>query len=518
MASSINEICVEVDDIREIFRQICPYIIRQWKEVCRKLGIQELELAQLEAHEYHASKAHLAFKGLSLWYEHVGKSATKDKLVSALKQCGLHRAEEEIERLELRTLKVSPSNIRPSSRQPSASKRRPGTGHREPNGCISRPPSRTGSANSQPRRGHSSKGRQPYSNRGVNSCEMCFKISVTNIDPLNEAAGVWREKLKEMTETFYEAILVNTEVHMRALENALNIREISVTDIQAGSLLVRLKLLTLGALESFNQMYKTRRLLAICQNVFITENALKTTGAKNVGIKVELSTEVLDHCREFFLSRKFKESVHPTDTLPPPSFESYPCLESSIDDYTRINSVFNEKWRATILQDVQRIQERSTNFDETMDEYIRILNIIMPKGKEEINSLSELLQLYTYLNKTHGVSSGVRLDLFREYLMIVNSIRLTVDEVKAKLQTTVQRVHGSDDMDDLSIVQCLVDDLEHMLQPDTIFEEDFSAMNRTINPSEKQFSKLVCFIPLLLERLSTVLFTLSPSVHEPVSE
>lgn len=161
--------------------------------------------------------------------------------------------------------------------------------------------------------------------------EMCLKISVTNIDPLNEAAGVWREKLKEMTETFYEAILVNTEVHMRALENALNIREISVTDIQAGSLLVRLKLLTLGALESFNQMYKTRRLLAICQNVFITENALKTTGAKNVGIKVELSTEVLDHCREFFLSRKFKESVHPTDTLPPPSFESYPCLESSID-------------------------------------------------------------------------------------------------------------------------------------------------------------------------------------------
>lgn len=43
---------------------------------------------------------------------------------------------EEIERLELRTLKVSPSTIRPSSRQPSASKRRPGTGHREPNGNI----------------------------------------------------------------------------------------------------------------------------------------------------------------------------------------------------------------------------------------------------------------------------------------------------------------------------------------------------------------------------------------------
>ena len=42
---------------------------------------------------YHSSKAHLAFKALCLWYDHVGKSATKEKLVSALKQCGLHRAE-----------------------------------------------------------------------------------------------------------------------------------------------------------------------------------------------------------------------------------------------------------------------------------------------------------------------------------------------------------------------------------------------------------------------------------------
>ena len=74
-------------------RQVSPYIIRQWREVCLKLGLQELELVQLEMNGYHSSKAHLAFKALCLWYDHVGKSATKEKLMSALKQCGLHRAE-----------------------------------------------------------------------------------------------------------------------------------------------------------------------------------------------------------------------------------------------------------------------------------------------------------------------------------------------------------------------------------------------------------------------------------------
>jgi hypothetical protein len=35
----------------------------------------------------------------------------------------------------------------------------------------------------------------------------------------------------------------------------------------------------------------------------------------------------------------------------------------------------------------------------------------MPKDKKQIQSLSDLLQLYSYLNKTYGVSSGVRVDL-----------------------------------------------------------------------------------------------------------
>lgn len=141
----------------------------------------------------------------------------------------------------------------------------------------------------------------------------------------------------------------------------------------------------------------------------------------------------------------------------------------------------------------------------------------MPKGQDHIVSLAELLDLYTYLNKTRAVSSGVRVDLFREYLMIVNSIRLITEEIESKLDTllNIDKNLPPDEADDgCSIVQCLVDDLRQMLQPDTIFEEDLSVLNRKISPSEKPFSNLICFIPLLLEKLSTVMSTMTPPAKE----
>jgi hypothetical protein len=181
-----------------------------------------------------------------------------------------------------------------------------------------------------------------------------------------------------------------------------------------------------------------------------------------------------------------------------------------------MHDVFNEKWRNRMMEDVQRIEERSAEFNDTMDEYLRTLNIIMPKDKKQIQSLSDLLQLYSYLNKTYGVSSGVRVDLFREYLLIVNSIRLIVEEIQTKLLNTVESDNSfGDDVDNFSVVKCLVDDLQLMLQVETNFEEDLSALNRKISPSEKPFTGLICFIPLLLAKLSTVLFTLTPTVHEP---
>lgn len=180
------------------------------------------------------------------------------------------------------------------------------------------------------------------------------------------------------------------------------------------------------------------------------------------------------------------------------------------------DGLLTEVWRNQISDEILKIKERSVNFDETMYDFIRTLNIIMPKGQDHIVSLAELLELYTYLNKTRAVSTGVRVDLFREFLMIVNSIRLVVEDIEKKLTTqNFSTNHLTDEVDDdCSIVQCLVDDLQQMLKPGAVFEEDLSVLNRKISPSEKPFSNLICYVPLLLEKLSTVMSTLSPPVHD----
>lgn len=79
-------------DFREIIRKVSPYIVRQWKEVCRDLGVPEVDLLHLEKASYSTKLSNLAFRGLCLWYEQNGKLATKEQLISALKRNGLRRA------------------------------------------------------------------------------------------------------------------------------------------------------------------------------------------------------------------------------------------------------------------------------------------------------------------------------------------------------------------------------------------------------------------------------------------
>lgn len=82
-----------ISDIREILRRVSPYIVRQWKEVCRELGVPETELLEIETTSYSKKVSTLAYRGLCLWFEQMGKLATKEKLISVLKKNGLRRAE-----------------------------------------------------------------------------------------------------------------------------------------------------------------------------------------------------------------------------------------------------------------------------------------------------------------------------------------------------------------------------------------------------------------------------------------
>ncbi|XP_061175568.1 uncharacterized protein LOC133184495 [Saccostrea echinata] len=495
---------VEVEDFRDILLRVSPYIVRQWKEVCRDLGVPEMDLFHLEKASYSTKLSNLAYRGLCLWYERIGKAATKDKLISALKRNGLRRAEEEVESINLKQLIVRPSSSLPISTRVQSAKRKKSTGA---------PPSlqrlRSGSAKSARIRA----AKQKYKKEDK-SCNLSLRIRVAQIAAQEEINGYWREKCRDLCESFYSLVLDNCEDYILGLEKTIDMTEVVVNDVRKDSVIfASVQFGTLGALESINQMYKSKRLNSICQAVFVNEQTLKYLGVKSLTLDVSIDSNEIEECRDCLLSRKFRESTvfHPTDTLTDPNTE-----EPNVD---RIPELKGKKKRSNIdlseckkrfTTKLEKLKHRYAVFDEHINEFLRTLQIVLPKGEESISNLAGVIRLLSYLLSTEGVGSGVRTDLLREYLAIVNNIRLFVENFRGECDELLSDSETEDMDSDYGgkIVKCLLDNVEDMLQIDHLFEEDTSVLDRKLNTYEQTFCGMLCYIPLLFEKLSTVLHTL----------
>ncbi|KAK3090318.1 hypothetical protein FSP39_010918 [Pinctada imbricata] len=407
----------------------------------------------------------------------------------------LHEFQQEIENVELSRLMVSAvSPRRPMSSRVLSAKRKAAMRDNK-NGYSSRPGSRN---NIRVTRVKSSKRKR--NTEEIKPCEINIAVSISQIIPQKELTGNWGEEMANLTEQFYKFITENCHFFIERLENALEIREITVSEIRKGSLIINCQCWSLGALESLNQIYRSKRLHAICQNVFVTGSVLGLLAAKDISLMVLINTDSFDSAREMFLSRKFRECniIHPADLLEPPSDD--PVLEFTGKDGFDLQ--------------LDRICKRHKDFEAQTKDFLRTINIILPKGKKTISSLKELIQLHTYLCGTETVSSGVRSDLVREFLAIVNNIRLLTCELSAhvqKSQTSVSSIRTSVSSGinghnpGVSLKKWLLSDIEDMLSPEYVFEEDISTLNRKLSSSEKLFTGLLCYIPLLFVKLQTVL-------------
>lgn len=163
---------------------------------------------------------------------------------------------------------------------------------------------------------------------------------------------------------------------------------------------------------------------------------------------------------------------------------------------------------------LENLKHRYGVFEEHIDEFLRTLQIILPKGQGSIKNLASVIGLHSYLLSTEGVGSGVRTDLVREYLAIVNNIRLFVENFREECDELLSD-SDTNDMDSGNsgkIVRCLLENVEDMLQIEQEFEEDTTVLDRKLSSYEQMFCGMLCHIPLLFEKLSTVLHTLPTNV------
>ena len=92
---TFSHVATHFIDIRGVCKKISPYIVHQWRDVCEELGVPDetLDRIETEAEETGERKSELAFQGLALWFEKVGRAANKDKLMRVVQLLGLRRAE-----------------------------------------------------------------------------------------------------------------------------------------------------------------------------------------------------------------------------------------------------------------------------------------------------------------------------------------------------------------------------------------------------------------------------------------
>lgn len=152
---------------------------------------------------------------------------------------------------------------------------------------------------------------------------------MSHIASHEDVNGYWREKCRDLCESFYSYVAENCEDYVIGLEHALDMSDIVVNDISRDTVIIAsVQCGTLGALESINQMYKSKRLTSLCQAVFTSEQVLKRLGIKSLTLDLSIDPDDLEECRDYLLSRKFKESTmfHPTDALAAPRNEE-PSIE-----------------------------------------------------------------------------------------------------------------------------------------------------------------------------------------------
>ena len=121
---------------------------------------------------------------------------------------------------------------------------------------------------------------------------------------------------------------------------------------------------------------------------------------------------------------------------------------------------------------MDRIKQRYKEFEHDTRDFLRTLNIILPKGRKGVCSLRELIQLHTYLNSSETVASGVRSDLVREYLAIVNKVRILTNDINVYIQSEMTSYETDDyqrEEANYVFVNCLISDVQEMLGGRTCF-------------------------------------------------
>ena len=124
-----------------------------------------------------------------------------------------------------------------------------------------------------------------------------------------------------------------------------------------------------------------------------------------------------------------------------------------------------------------------------------------------MSSLNDVIFSLKFLRKSQAVASGVRVDLVREFIAIVNQVRLKFEDIQHKeIAVSFEVMLSSQGCE---LFHSYLQQLEIMLDPNYIFESNEKLLTHSLSVLEKElFTGLLSYIPSLL----SILFSLNDSL------
>lgn len=165
------------------------------------------------------------------------------------------------------------------------------------------------------------------------------------------------------------------------------------------------------------------------------------------------------------------------------------------------------RWQKTLRTDIDNINYRFQSFNENALEFLRTIRIVKPEESQPVFCLNVVISYLKFLQNSHSVASGVRVDLIREFIAIVNQVRLKCEQIQQNEANISFDILLSSD--GCELFHTYLEQLETMLDPGYTFESNEKLLTHSLSVLEKDlYSNLLTYIPSLL----SVLFSLSDSL------
>lgn len=142
-------------------------------------------------------------------------------------------------------------------------------------------------------------------------------------------------------------------------------------------------------------------------------------------------------------------------------------------------------------------------------DFIKAIKMSKCIDPENVTNLNDVIRAYTYLKDSPSIGEYLRTDLVREYLSIVNLIRITCDEIQCGL--TIDNGSSRDVM-----ISSKISEVETMLDPSFDFSKiDQDSKVELTEQERKCFRGLLCFIPCVLIKFKDICDYIKLHTEEP---